>query len=193
MIIAPISKLVDPLGVHSFKGSDQNKSLMLKRFGELYSRFKILTPLGNAYIFCRFIDPGGAYSGSPRPRLMANGSDMDERPDFKKSYLTIRDLKRAQRCLDRKAFFSRVKNERRLYKLILEEKSFCLHALHTFVHSWLPEKESSTRGDRTKTGDLHDYNDRLEVARTLNMKETERMNRIASIRVLPTTTEPYMI
>lgn len=193
MLIASIDRLVDPLGVHSFSNSNQNKTLVLKRFGELYSRFKILSSKGNAYVFCRGIDPGGSYSGAPRPRLLANGNDMDERGDFKNAYLSVRDLKRAQRYLTRKAFFSRVQNERRLYKLILEEKSFCLHAIHTFIHAWLPEQADSTRGDHMKTADLFDYQDRQEVARSLRKKENERMGRIESIRVIPTTTDPHMM
>lgn len=194
-IIAPISRLKDPLGVLNFKASDQNKLLLLKRFGELYRKFKIRDSFGSGYVFCRYIPERSSWNhgNQPKPKLIGNSRNMDERPDFKASYVTTADLKRIQRYLNWKAFWSRVERERRLYKLIVEKESFMLHALHTFVHAWLPELPNDFRGKSSDPDAGHDVPDREDIYRKLYTLEEQRADRIASIRVLPTTTDPRMM
>ena len=193
MIIAPIDRLEDPLGVLRFSHIDQNALLTLKRFGELYKQFTIMNREGINYIFCKYLYKTSSYPNRHKPRLMANGRDMDDRYDFKNAYVTDKDLKRIQRYLNWKAFFSRIRSERRLYKLLAEKNSFVLHALHTFVHSWLAELPDDTRGKTSDHAAIYDTDDQAEIMRKLYRLEEERMDRIATIRVLPTTTDPRMM
>lgn len=190
-IIAPIRRLKDPLGVVKFTDTDQNQLLLLKRFGELYRQYTILDSCGVRYTFCRYLKKSTTHFNQRYvPRLLASGRTMDDRPEFSDAYVTDSDLKRCQRYLHWKAFFSRVKSERRLYKLIVEEKSFVLNALHTFVHSWLPELPDDARSSVSDDNDIYDLKDRYKLINKLCSLENERMDRIASIRILPTTTDP---
>ena len=193
MIIVPVSRLVDPLGVTTIEKVNQNKVLLLKRFGELYKRFPILNNHGGKYVFCKYIETIGYREAYPRPCLLANGTRLDERPEFRATYVSDKDLKRIQRYLNRKAFFSRVKNERRLYKLVLEESSFIKRALHTFVHAWLPELPDITRGRRDVPMDKYDIESNDDICRKVRELDNERIARCEAIRVLPTTTDPRMM
>lgn len=193
MIIEPIDNLVDPLGVHDFKTHNQNKSLTLKRFGVLYTRFPWRTKAGNPIVFSRYLSKS-SWGEQGRPRLIYNGSDLDERHDFKQVYLTSKVLKRVQRSINRKAFWSRVASERRLYKLRVESTSFVKHALHTFVHAWLPEVEDDERGVLSaNTSDSFDIGDLVTIKRKLRSLESERLKKFEEIRVLPTTTDPHVM